>query len=141
LRRFVHILPDILMIPTTKLRRFADKRGYLVENTDPAIMTGSKHILFTTTAPGIVRGNHYHEHKIEWFCIIKGKCRYVTENIKTKKREEKIITEFDDVLFQTVPFIAHAMENVGDTEMIFLGLVNEVLDKKNPDTYPYPVIK
>ena len=128
------------MIPTTKLRRYTDKRGYLVENTDPRIVTASKHFLFTTTAPGIVRGNHYHTHKIEWFCILKGKCRFVTEHIKTKKREEVIITDKDDIIFQTEPLVAHAMENVGDTEMIFFGFVNEVLDKKEPDTFPYKVI-
>jgi UDP-2-acetamido-2,6-beta-L-arabino-hexul-4-ose reductase len=128
------------MIKTTKLRRFSDKRGFLVENIDPEILKGSKHFLYTTTVPGIVRGNHYHKHKIEWFCIIKGKCRFVTENIETKKREEMIITDTDDILFRTEPLVAHAMENAGDNEMIFLGFVNEALDRKEPDTYPYKVI-
>jgi UDP-2-acetamido-2,6-beta-L-arabino-hexul-4-ose reductase len=128
------------MLKTSKMRRFTDNRGYLVENTDPEIVSGSKHFLYTTTAPGIVRGNHYHEHKIEWFCIIKGKCRFVTEDIKTKHREETIINDTDDILFRTEPFVAHAMENVGNTEMIFLGFVNEVLDRKKPDTYPYKLI-
>lgn len=117
-----------------------DNRGYLVENAHPEIVTGFKHFLYTTTATGIVRGNHYHEHKIEWFCIIKGICKFVTEDVKTKHREESIIHDTDDILFRTEPFIAHAMENIGDTEMIFLGFVNEVLDQKNPDTYPYKVI-
>jgi len=128
------------MIKTTKLRRYTDTRGYLVENTDPEIIAGSKHFLYTTTAPGIIRGNHYHEHKVEWFCIIKGKCRFVTEDIKTKKREEIVISDTDDLVFRTEPFVAHAMENAGDTEMIFLGFVNEVLDKEKPDTYTYKVI-
>ena len=128
------------MLKKIQLRRFTDKRGYLVENSTPDILSGIKHFLYTTTAPGIVRGNHYHEHKIEWFCIIKGTCRLVTEDIKTKKREETIIHDTDDLLFRTEPFVAHAMENIGNTEMIFLGFVNEVLNKKKPDTYPYTVI-
>lgn len=128
------------MLKTTKLRRFTDKRGILVENTDPKILTESKHFLYTVTKPGIARGNHYHKHKIEWFCILKGKCRFVTENIKTHKHEETIITDADDIVFHTEPYIAHAMENAGNTEMIFLGFVNEILDKKAPDTYPYKVI-
>lgn len=128
------------MIVTKKMRRYTDARGYLVENTDPDIISTSKHFLYTTSAPGIVRGNHYHEHKVEWFCIIKGTCRFVTEDIKTKKREEIVIHESDDILFQTEPFIAHAMENIGDTEMIFLGFVNEVLDHNKPDTFTYKVI-
>ena len=128
------------MLITIKLRRYADNRGFLVENTDPDIITGSKHFLYTATAPGIIRGNHYHEHKIEWFCIIKGKCRFVTEDITTKQREETIITDTDDIVFRTEPLVAHAMENVGDTEMIFLGFVNEVLDHNKLDTFTYKVI-
>lgn len=128
------------MLKTTKLRRYTDGRGFLVENTDPKILAGSKHFLYTATKPGIARGNHYHKHKIEWFCIIKGKCRFVTEDIKTHEREETIITDTDDILFHTEPMIAHAMENIGHTEMIFFGFVNEVLDQKAPDTYPYKVI-
>ena len=128
------------MLKISKMRRSTDNRGFLVENTDERIITRSKHFLYTSTAPGIVRGNHYHEHKTEWFCIVKGKCRFVTEDIKTKKREETIINDTDDILFRTEPLVAHAMQNVGDTEMIFLGFVNEVLDRKEPDTYPYKVI-
>lgn len=128
------------MVETKKLRRYTDKRGYLVENTDPTIITGSKHFLYTSSAPGIVRGNHYHEHKIEWFIILKGTCRFVTEDIRTKKREEIIIKDTDDITFRTEPFVAHAMENVGKDEMLFLGFVNETLDKENPDTYSYTVL-
>jgi len=128
------------MITTKKMRRFTDKRGYLVENTDPAIVSSSKHFLYTSSAPGIVRGNHYHEHKVEWFCILKGTCRFVTEDTRTKTREEIIIRDEDDILFRTEPYVAHAIENIGDGEMIFLGFVNEVLDKDNPDTYSYTVI-
>ena len=128
------------MIPTRKLRRYTDNRGILVENTDSKILLTSKHFLYTLSPPGIIRGNHYHERKIEWFCIIKGKCRFVTEDIKSKTRNEKIISDTDDVLFQTVPFIAHAMENIGGDDMIFFGFVNEILDHKNPDTYTYKVL-
>jgi len=128
------------MIKTTKMRRFTDNRGFLVENTNPEILKGSKHFFYTSSAPGIIRGNHYHKHKVEWFCIIKGKCRFVTENIKTRQREETVVTDTDNILFRTEPFIAHAMENVGNTEMILLGFVNKVLDPKQPDTYSYKVI-
>ena len=128
------------MLKISKMRRSTDNRGFLVENTDERIITGSRHFLYTSTAPGIVRGNHYHEHKTEWFCIVKGKCRFVTEDIKTKKREETIINDTDDILFRTEPLVAHAMQNIGDTEMIFLGFVNEVLNRKEPDTYSYTVI-
>ena len=64
----------------------------------------------------------------------------MTEDIKTKKREETVIMDTDDILFRSEPLVAHAMENIGNTEMIFFGLVNEVLDHNMPDTFPYKVI-
>lgn len=128
------------MIQTKKMKRYTDARGFLVENTYAALLAESKHFFYTMSAPGIIRGNHYHEHKVEWFCIVKGTCRFVAEDTRSKKREEITIKDTDNVLFKTEPFVAHAMENVGDTEMIFLGFVNEVLDHKNPDTYTYKVL-
>lgn len=128
------------MVKTKKMKRYTDNRGFLVENTHPSLLAETKHFFYTKSAPGIIRGNHYHEHKVEWFCIVKGKCRLVTEDIRSKQREETIIKDTDDILFGTEPFVAHAMENIGDSEMIFLGFVNEVLDQKKPDTYSYKVI-
>lgn len=129
------------MIPTIQLRKFTDPRGWLVENTKPEIMASVKHFLTSVSKPGVIRGNHYHERKIEWFFVLNGTCRYVTEDIVTKKREELIIHEGDVQLIQTVPNIAHAMQNIGTTDMYLLGLVNEVLDREAPDTYAYTVIK
>lgn len=129
------------MIPVIRLKRYTDPRGWLVENTDPSILPSVRHFLTSVAVPGAIRGNHYHTKKVEWFYVLKGTCRYVTEDIKTKKREELVIREGEDLLIRTVPEIAHAMQNIGDTDMYLLGLVNEVLDHEHPDTIPYTVIK
>ena len=74
------------MIKPIRLRRFFDDRGYLVENSAPEVLGNVRHFLYTVSKPGVVRGNHYHEKKVEWFCILKGECRFVTEDINTKER-------------------------------------------------------
>lgn len=125
---------------TVKLKKYTDARGELVENTREKIMTESRHFFVSKSKPGVVRGNHYHTQKTEWFYIIQGTCRMVKENIKTKKREEIIIKADDNLIIFMKPLQAHAFENIGNDEMILLAFINEPLDKKNPDTIGYKVI-
>lgn len=126
---------------TKKLRRYSDHRGFLVENTDKKIMLGSQHFFISKSNKNVIRGNHYHHRKSEWFYVLQGKCKFCTEDIKTKKREELVVDEKDDILVNTVPGKAHAFKNIGKKELIILALVNEAHNQKDPDTYPYIVYK
>jgi len=117
-----------------------DERGSLVENTLLSVMSTSEHFFISKSKPGVVRGNHYHKHKMEWFYIIQGTCKLVVKDIISEKIEELIIKDSDNILVNTVPNHAHAFQNVGENEMILLALVNEPLDQKNPDTYFYKLL-
>ena len=92
-------------------------------------------IFVSTTKPGITRGNHYHDTKVEKFCVISGeadiKFRHILndEIISYKVSGEKI--EIIDI----PPGYTHSIENIGDTEMITLFWANEMFDQKKPDTY------
>lgn len=125
---------------TVKLKRYSDQRGSLVENTNELIMTASHHFFVSKSITGIVRGNHYHKRKSEWFYVIQGKCKIVIEDINTKKREEIDVDEKEDLVVNIGPNKAHAFKNLGDGEMILLALVNEVHDQKDPDTFEYKLI-
>jgi len=109
-----------------------DNRGMLCE------LLKSPHfgqIFVSTTKPGITRGNHYHDTKIEKFCVISGnadiKFRHILNNeiISYKVSGEKI--EIIDI----PPGYTHSITNIGDTEMITLFWANEMFDAKVPDTY------
>lgn len=109
-----------------------DNRGMLFE------LLKSPHfgqIFVSTTKSGITRGNHYHDTKVEKFCVITGKAdirfRHILNNeiISYKVSGEKI--EIIDI----PPGYTHSIENIGDTEMITLFWANEVFDQKKPDTY------
>ena len=128
------------MIKIIKLRKYSDKRGSLVENTLTSIVTGSKHFFVSKSKPGVVRGNHYHKKKKEWFYLIQGKCIFYIKDIISKKTEFIELNDKDNSIIQVEPNKAHAIKNTGKNEMILLALVNEPLDKKSPDTYSYIVI-
>lgn len=123
-----------------KLRQYTDGRGALCENTLPEIMSNSKHFFISKSKPGVIRGNHYHIHKSEWFYVIQGSCKIVVEDINTKDQEKIIINDVDNSIIFMAPLKAHAFQNTGSDELILLALVNEVFDQKNPDTVPYKVI-
>lgn len=122
------------------LRKHSDSRGDLVENTIPEIMKNSKHFFISKSAPGVIRGNHYHENKSEWFVIIQGSCQIIVEDVQTKQRDEKTISSEDNVAIYMEPGKAHAFKNVGENEMILCAFINEVFDPKKPDTHSYKLL-
>ena len=127
------------LIKKIKLQPHLDERGALVENSLPQIMADSKHFFVSTSKPGVYRGGHYHHRKSEWFYLIKGKCIFKAEDIKTHKQEQLTLSGEDHVAVNVGPDVAHSFHNVGDEEMILLALINEVFDQEDPDTYPYEV--
>lgn len=123
------------------LEKHTDQRGLLVQNDYPELKDKFKHFLVSFSEPGIIRGNHYHKYKIEWFYVIKGTAKLVLEHIETKEQQTMTISEEKPELVEMIPNFAHAIHNIGDTELVFLGLVNEPFDPDNPDTIPYTVIE
>ena len=109
-----------------------DDRGWLFElvKSDAA-----GQIFVSKTKPGITRGHHYHDSKVEKFCVIKGKgtirFRHVLEN-------EILSYPVDDETIQVVdipPGLTHSIENTGEEEMITLFWAKEIFDPNHPDTF------
>lgn len=123
-----------------KLKKYSDERGSLVENTQPEIFKNTKHFFVSKSKPGVIRGNHYHLRKSEWFYVIQGECRLVIKDLKTGKKETRLVKASQNIIINMQPNKSHAFKNVGEEELILLALVNEVHNQKDPDTYPYKVI-
>lgn len=123
-----------------KLKKYSDKRGSLIENTQSSIFKNAKHFFVSKSKPGVVRGNHYHLRKAEWFYVIQGSCRIVAKDIKTGEKEAKLVRASHNVIIYMEPGKSHAFKNIGKEELILLALVNEVHNQKDPDTYSYKVI-
>ena len=81
---------------------------------------------FSTTVPGITRGNHYHTRKAERFAVIRGKATIELRKIGT---DEVITYELDGEkpAYVDMPiWYTHNITNVGDEELITLFWINEM---------------
>ena len=133
---YTSFLPETDLARSVQLR--IDERGWLFELTkSPAF----GQVFVSTTKPGVTRGNHYHDSKIERFCLVRGKGL-----IRFRKTDSERILEYpvDDIDIRIVdipPGYTHSIENVGDTDMIVLFWANEIFDPAIPDTHFEKVIR
>jgi UDP-2-acetamido-2,6-beta-L-arabino-hexul-4-ose reductase len=115
-----------------KLVMNTDDRGTFVET----IKTGlGGQVSFSTTKPGITRGNHFHTRKIERFAVIKGKAIIQLRRIGTDK-----VLNFDldgkEPSYVDMPiWYTHNITNVGDEELYTIFWINEFFDPNDPDTF------
>lgn len=129
-----------MKIKTIKLEKKEDVRGALIQNESAEIRNKMKHFFVSTSKEGVVRGQHYHTKKVEWFLVIKGSAKIYFEDINTHEKDNLNLSESDPQIVEVPPLVAHSIKNTGNKEMVLLAIVNEPLDNKNPDTFPYKVI-
>lgn len=115
-----------------KLIPHADARGVFVETLKLG-MGGQ--VSFSTTVPGITRGNHYHTRKIERFTVIRGKARIQLRKIGT---DEVLNFDLDgsNPSFVDMPvWYTHNITNTGNDELYTQFWINEWYDPQDGDTY------
>lgn len=115
-----------------------DDRGSLFE------LIKSEHfgqIFVSKTFKGITRGNHYHDSKIEKFCVIQGRAVIRFRHVLSKEVIEYPVSGEKIEVVDIPPGYTHNIENLGDGEMIVLFWANQVFNPDNPDTYFTPVIE
>lgn len=114
----------------------ADDRGWLFELVKSG---GAGQIFVSKTKPGITRGNHYHDTKVEKFCVIQGQG---VIRFRHLLGAEIIEYPVDDQAIRVVdipPGLTHSIENTGSGEMITLFWASEIFDPSRPDTFFVPV--
>ena len=115
------------------LTAHTDARGSFVEVLRLAGMGGQ--VSFSTTKPGITRGNHYHTRKIERFAVIKGRAQIQIRRVGT---DEPITFTLDgsQPAFVDMPVWAtHKITNIGEEELYTLFWINEFYNPEDPDTF------
>ncbi len=115
-----------------KYVKHTDDRGAFVE----IARTGSSgQFSYSTTVPGITRGDHYHTRKAERFAVIKGKARIELRRVGT----DHIVSydlDGEEPSFVDMPiWTTHNIKNIGDSELVTLFWINEPYDQEDPDTY------
>lgn len=112
--------------------KHSDNRGSFVEIIKS---NGEGQFSFSTTKPGITRGNHYHTRKVERFAVISGKASIKLRRIGTEEVIEYIVDGTEPGFVDMPIWFTHNITNVGDGELITLFWINEFYDSKDPDTY------
>lgn len=109
-----------------------DDRGTFVE----IMRTGSSgQTSYSTTVPGVTRGNHYHTRKIERFAVISGKALIQIRKIDSNEVFEYILDGAEPAYVDMPIWHTHNIKNIGNTELITLFWINEPYDPENSDTY------
>jgi UDP-2-acetamido-2,6-beta-L-arabino-hexul-4-ose reductase len=93
----------------------------------------------STTRPGITRGNHFHQNKVERFLVVRGEA-----NIRIRKMFDDEILEFrvsgSKPQYIDIPTLhTHNITNTGDSDLLTLFWANEIFNPKATDTKAAPV--
>lgn len=115
-----------------KLRLNTDDRGTFVETIK---LTSGGQVSFSTTKPGITRGNHYHTRKAERFAVIKGNARIEFRRSGTTEIFTFELTG-DKPSFVDMPvWYTHSITNIGNDELYTIFWISELFDPADPDTF------
>ena len=120
------------------LEQRTDTRGTLAE------LLKSPHfgqMFVSRTKPGVTRGNHYHDLKVEKFCVLEGDAVIRFRPILSDEVTEHRVSGTDFKVVDIPPGVTHSIENVGQAEMIVLFWASEILDRDWPDTYASEVLR
>ena len=114
------------------LKLNTDNRGSFVETIK---LNSGGQVSFSTTVPGITRGNHFHTRKAERFAVIKGKARIELRCVGT----DKVLSfELDGSRpsFVDMPiWFTHSITNIGTDDLYTIFWINEHFNPEDSDTY------
>ncbi|WP_439937488.1 polysaccharide biosynthesis C-terminal domain-containing protein [Nocardia sp. N13] len=114
-----------------------DPRGRLFETARSH--GGTAQAFVSTTVPGQGRGHHYHLRKVERFFVVRGEAEISLRRLL----HDDVVTfrlSGDRPAFVDMPTLwVHALDNVGDDDLITMFWADQLLDPHDPDQYPEEV--
>jgi UDP-2-acetamido-2,6-beta-L-arabino-hexul-4-ose reductase len=114
-----------------ELKGYSDERGTFYEFLKTE---DSGQFSISTSAPGVTRGNHYHNTKNEKFLVVKGMASIKLRQIHGDEIIEYNVSDKKIEVVEMIPGYTHEITNTGGSEMILLLWANEIFDRKQPDT-------
>lgn len=97
-------------------------------------LSSGEQVSLNIVKSGKVKGNHWHNTKVERFTVIKGE-----GVIRLRKIGEQKVYEYKNegkILSVDIPAgVTHNVENLGEEDLYVLIWCNEPFDEKNPDTF------
>ncbi len=92
-------------------------------------------VSFSTTHPGITRGNHFHTRKIERFAVINGEALIQLRQIGTDQVFDFYLSGSQPAYVDMPIWYTHNIKNIGETELYTIFWINEFYNPEDPDTY------
>jgi UDP-2-acetamido-2,6-beta-L-arabino-hexul-4-ose reductase len=123
---------DIEKYFPVKLKQSIDERGSFVEIIK---LNSGGQVSFSTTKPGITRGNHFHTRKTERFVVIKGKALIQLRKTGTEKVLNFQLDGIEPAYVDMPVWYTHNITNVGRDDLYTIFWINEFFDPNDPDTY------
>jgi UDP-2-acetamido-2,6-beta-L-arabino-hexul-4-ose reductase len=115
-----------------KLKLNTDARGSFVETI--RLHSGGQ-ISYSTTKPGITRGNHFHTRKAERFAVIKGKAKIQLRKIGTDKVFNFELDGKEPSYVDMPVWYTHNITNTGDEDLYTIFWINECFNPTDSDTF------
>lgn len=120
------------------ITRHADQRGAFFEVVRSRGGTGQTS--FSTTVPGITRGDHYHRRKIERFTVVAGEAEIKIRKLFSDKVFTYRVSGHEPLSVDMPTMYTHSIRNVGDETLYTAFWTNDIFDPENTDTIAEPVI-
>ena len=117
---------------------FRDGRGWVIEPVDEALLAGKRNVHVVYSAPGAIRGNHYHEQTTEVFVVVGPALVRVRERGALC---DVRVPEGQALRFTVQPGVPHAIQNTGARPMILISFATLPHDRAHPDTVPAVLIE
>lgn len=127
---YLSFIPDKELGCPVKLH--TDNRGWLFELLKSQ---NFGQIFVSKTLPGIKRGDHYHDTKLEKFCVVQGEAIIRFRHILSNTVLEYQVNGTDIRVVDIPSGYTHSIENTGQNEMICLFWANQIYSPEKPDTY------
>lgn len=118
------------------LKEHSDNRGSFVEMIRTWGGTGQSS--FSTTLPGISRGDHFHRRKVERFVVVSGRARLQLRRLFTDEVIE-LETDGRPVALDQLTGWTHNLRNIGNDTLFMFFWTNDIFDPTNTDTFVEPV--
>jgi UDP-2-acetamido-2,6-beta-L-arabino-hexul-4-ose reductase len=123
--RFPRSMPGLLTL-------HRDARGSLFEAVKAR---NGGQTFFSTTAPGVTRGNHFHTQKFERFIVCAGEAEIRLRRLFSDEVYRFRVGGEAPHYIDMPTFYAHSITNTGAGELLTLFWANEIFDPALPDTF------
>ena len=114
------------------LKQHADSRGSFVEIIRSH--GGSGQSSFSTTFPGISRGDHFHRRKVERFTVLAGQATIALRRLFTEQVFEFHVTGDRPVAVDMPTMWSHKITNTGSDSLYTSFWTNDLFNPEAPDT-------